>query len=233
MEVDGNALTGVLGRPGSAWRNGLFACAATLLSAALPAQGLRAPDAAGAARSTHSTGAQRGAGSSGTQRGTSSSGTPRSTTRAHPETARAVAETTISILSFSRWPDNRPVVRLCVVGVTRYVDGLLTAHSAWPRRGHRVSVRQRAPIDVATDCDALYLGVLPEQEARAVYRRIDGEARLTISERREACRDEGMFCLEVRDRKVAFAVNLHALARSGVRVHPAVLQLGQHAAVRP
>jgi len=214
MQVDGDAMPGVFGRPGSAWRNGLFACAATLLSAAIPAHGLRAPDA-GAGRST------------------SVSGTSRSAPRAHTDTARAVADTTLSILNFSRWPDNRPVVRLCVVGVTRYVDGLLAARPAWPRRGRRVSVRQRAPIDVATDCDALYLGVLPEQEARAVYRRIDGEARLTISERREACREEGMFCLEVRGRKVGFAVNLNALARSGVRVHPAVLQLGQPKAVRP
>jgi len=146
--------------------------------------------------------------------------------------AQAVARTTLAILEFARWPGEPREVRLCVVGTTPYAGALLASRPVWRERGRHLSVRQRTARDVSADCDALYLGRLPEADARALHRRIAGEARITISEGRDArdadegC-DEDMFCLDLRGRsKVGFVVNRDALARSGVRVQPGVLQLG-------
>jgi hypothetical protein len=42
-----------------------------------------------------------------------------------------------------------------------------------------------------------------------------------------------MFCLGISDEHVGFKVNLDAVARSGIRVHPNVLQLGKRAGPQP
>lgn len=144
----------------------------------------------------------------------------------------AVAQTALGILGFAHWPDRAAELRLCVVGPSRYAGVLLGAAQAHSG-ALRVSVRQRAPVDAGTDCDAVYIGSLSEAGRGEVYRRIAGHAVLAIDERREACRGVGMFCLDVRPTGVGFEVNLDALARSGVRVHPAVLQLGRQAGKTP
>ena len=51
--------------------------------------------------------------------------------------------------------------------------------------------------------------------------------KLSISERQELCQTDCMFCLDVRDVGVGFETNLDAVARSGVRVNPRVLQLAR------
>ena len=56
---------------------------------------------------------------------------------------------------------------------------------------------------------------------------LQGQPLLSISERQELCQTDCMFCLDVRDAGVGFETNLDAVARSGVRVNPRVLQLAR------
>lgn len=42
-----------------------------------------------------------------------------------------------------------------------------------------------------------------------------------------------LFCLRVEDEQVSFEVNLDSVARSGVRIHPSVLQLSRRRAAAP
>jgi hypothetical protein len=52
---------------------------------------------------------------------------------------------------------------------------------------------------------------------------------LTISEHNPSCTVGSMFCLNVDGERVTFEINLDAVARSGVRVHPNVLGLARPA----
>ena len=138
----------------------------------------------------------------------------------------SVVGTTLDLLSFARWPGEPARLRLCVVGASVHADALLS-HREPPGAGRPVSVRQRAPVDVGTDCDAVYLGRLPAAQLQAVYRRLVGRAELTIGERPEDCDAGAVFCLDDSTPADDFGVNLVSLARSGVRVDPAVLQLAR------
>jgi hypothetical protein len=143
------------------------------------------------------------------------------------EIDQAVAQTVLGILGFARWPGQPTEIRLCVLGRSRHADALLEARQTVVSHGRRVSIRQRAPVDAALDCDALYLGALSREDLLAVRGRIAGRAELTLHEDAGACGALGMFCLDISRSTVGFEVNLDALARSGVRVHPGVLQLGR------
>ena len=56
---------------------------------------------------------------------------------------------------------------------------------------------------------------------------VAGHPVLTISENDPSCTAGGMFCLNVDGERVSFDINLDAVARSGVRVHPNVLNLAR------
>ena len=57
--------------------------------------------------------------------------------------------------------------------------------------------------------------------------RISGNSILSISENDSECSAGSAFCLLIDGDQASFKVNLDALARSGVRVHPNVLQLAR------
>ncbi|QHI98648.1 DUF4154 domain-containing protein [Xylophilus rhododendri] len=143
-------------------------------------------------------------------------------------TAHAVAATTLGILSFAHWPGDPSRVRLCVVGSTLYADALLTTRHVAQAGGRQVLVRQRAPVDVAADCDALYLGRMSREEQREVARRIVGRPELTVGERHAGCGGASVICLDIRLSGVSFEVDLRSLAQSGVRVEPGLLKLSRN-----
>ena len=140
----------------------------------------------------------------------------------------AVAQAVIGILGYARWPDDRSEpLRLCVLEGTQYAGHLLGGQA--PRLGSRpVGVQHRAASDpdMPASCDAIYTGAMDPAAQQALFRRLSGHAVLSISEAGGECAVGPMFCLHVSDDAVTFQVNLDAVSRSGVRVHPAVLKLG-------
>ncbi|MOA61877.1 hypothetical protein D3C78_1871270 [compost metagenome] len=71
------------------------------------------------------------------------------------------------------------------------------------------------------------MGVLAPEQRLALFERLRGHAILSISEQSSDCIADAVFCLQAGLDRVRFRVNLDALARSGVRVHPAVLKLAK------
>ncbi|MDB5849074.1 MAG: hypothetical protein JWP29_2826 [Rhodoferax sp.] len=143
-----------------------------------------------------------------------------------------VADTVRGILGYARWPDESRPLRLCVTGRSAHGDALL-AQGVSPL-AQRTIVTLRVPVDadVASQCDALYVGELEEGSWRNLFSHIAGRPVLTICERSPICMIGGMFCLDVdaTSAGVPFEVNLDSVARSGVRVNPQVLRLGRRAA---
>jgi len=142
--------------------------------------------------------------------------------------ASKVAQVVHGILSYARWPQPLQPLRLCVIAPTEYADLLWQNHeleSHQPVEAKRLLVENP---NLETDCDAVYLGVVEDSQRQALFKRLIGKPILTISESSQDCSDGSLFCLNISDDHVGFNINLDAVARSGIRIHPNVLKLGQH-----
>ena len=156
--------------------------------------------------------------------------TPRSLAE---QRAKAVTQVVLGILSYARWPIEPAQLQLCVVGPTEYTDDLLKG--ATQSSGRQVFVRRLLVNNptIADDCNALYLGKLSDEERSSLFNALAGHAVLSISEGGDQCTVGTLFCLRVADEQVSFEVNLDSVARSGVRIHPSVLQLSRRRAAQP
>ncbi len=147
--------------------------------------------------------------------------------------AKAVTQVVLGILSYARWPSEPAQLQLCIIGPTEYTDDLLkgaTQSSGRPVQVHRVLASDPG---IASDCNAVYLGKLSVEERSGLFTRLNTKAVLSISEDSDQCTVGSLFCLHVRDEQVSFEVNLDSVARSGVRIHPSVLQLSRRRAAEP
>jgi hypothetical protein len=147
--------------------------------------------------------------------------------------AKAVTQVVLGILSYARWPVEPVLLRLCLVGPTEYTDDLVKGTTQ--ATGRPVSV-QRLLADnpsIASGCDAVYIGKLTGEERTRLFAALIGHPVLSISESNDPCTVGSLFCLRVSDAQVSFEVNLDSVARSGVRIHPSVLQLSRRKPAAP
>lgn len=138
----------------------------------------------------------------------------------------AVRQVVLGIISFTRWPTTPVRLHLCVTGRPDYAGGLTDTLQA----GSTLLDVQRVRFDdpaLGMACDIVYLGNLAVDERARVRAALAGHPVLTIAEHDPSCTAGGMFCLNVDGERVSFDINLDAVARSGVRVHPSVLNLAR------
>ena len=147
--------------------------------------------------------------------------------------ARSVTQVVLGILSYARWPVEPAQLRLCVVGPTEYTDDLVKGTTQ--ATGRPVNVRRLLADNpsIVGECDAVYIGKLTDDERRQLFASLTGRPVLSISESDEQCTVGSLFCLRVTDDQVSFEVNLDSVARSGVRIHPSVLQLSRRKPAAP
>ncbi|MGC5703473.1 YfiR family protein [Pseudomonas sp. NFXW11] len=147
--------------------------------------------------------------------------------------AKAVTQVVLGILSYARWPVEPAQLRLCVVGPTEYTDDLLKG--ATQATGRPVLVRRLLASNgtIASECDSVYVGKLGNDERTRLFSSLTGQPVLSISEGGDQCTVGSLFCLRVSDNQVSFEVNLDSVARSGVRIHPSVLQLSRRRPATP
>lgn len=147
--------------------------------------------------------------------------------------AKSVTQVVLGILSYARWPIEPAQLRLCIVGPTEYTDDLVKGTTL--ATGRPVTV-QRLLADnpsIAGECDAVYIGKLTQEERGRLFASLSGRPVLSISESDDQCTVGSLFCLRVSDDQVSFEVNLDSVARSGVRIHPSVLQLSRRKPAAP
>ncbi|MBP0609242.1 MULTISPECIES: YfiR family protein [Burkholderia] len=138
----------------------------------------------------------------------------------------AVRQVVLGIISFTRWPTTPVRLHLCVTGRPDYAGGLTDTLQA----GSTVLDVQRVRFDdpaLGVACDVVYLGALGNDERARVRAVLSGRPVLTIAEHDMSCTAGAMFCVTVEGERVTFDINLDAVARSGVRVHPNVLNLAR------
>ncbi|WP_437182329.1 YfiR family protein [Pseudomonas vanderleydeniana] len=147
--------------------------------------------------------------------------------------AQAVTQVVLGILSYARWPVEPAQLRLCIIGPTQYTDDLVKGATQASGRPVLVQRLLASSTAVASHCDAVYIGQLSTDERNQLFTALAGQAVLSISEEGDQCVVGSLFCLRVSDDQVAFEVNLDSVARSGVRIHPSVLQLSRRRAAQP
>lgn len=145
-----------------------------------------------------------------------------------PEGGRATVTTVVSgVIGYTRWPSPMAAIRVCAVGSGQGVDELLGQAALAPAKaGTRVRVVPGL-VDAANQCDVIYVGRLTAAAAREILQRTVGHPVLTIGEGADFCSDGGMVCLQTDPAAARFAVNLDAVARSGLRVNPWVLSIAR------
>lgn len=135
----------------------------------------------------------------------------------------AVARIVQSLVEYTRWPQPRSALRLCIVGPALHADRLDGLKLADGRVIERRLVTTAALP--AAGCDAVYLGQMPLTAQRLVTAQLRGRGVMTIAEADPQCRSQAMFCLSFASQAVSFRLNIDAVARSGLRVDPRVLRL--------
>lgn len=147
--------------------------------------------------------------------------------------AKSVTQVVLGILSYARWPVEPAQLRLCIVGPTEYTDDLVKGTTQ--ATGRPVTVRRLLADNpaIVSECDAVYIGKLTADERARLFASLIGHPVLSISEADNQCTVGSLFCLRVGDDQVSFEVNLDSVARSGVRIHPSVLQLSRRKAAAP
>ena len=147
--------------------------------------------------------------------------------------AKAVTQVVLGILSYARWPVEPAQLRLCIIGPTEYTDDLVKGTTQ--ATGRPVAVRRLLADNpgIVSECDAVYIGKLTADERSRLFASLIGHPVLSISEADDQCTVGSLFCLRVGDEQVSFEVNLDSVARSGVRIHPSVLQLSRRKAAAP
>ncbi|MDQ0652459.1 YfiR family protein [Pseudomonas cedrina] len=144
--------------------------------------------------------------------------------------AQAVTQVVLGILSYARWPVEPAQLRLCIVGPTQYTDDLIKGTTQATGRPVVVQRLLADRSDIVDACDAVYIGKLTVDERSRLFNSLAGHPVLSISEGGDQCTVGSLFCLRVGDEQVSFEVNLDSVARSGVRIHPSVLQLSRRRA---
>lgn len=144
--------------------------------------------------------------------------------------AKAVTQVVLGILSYARWPVEPAQLHLCIVGPTQYTDDLVKGTTQATGRPVVVQRLLADHPDIASACDAVYIGQLTGDERSRLFAALIGHPVLSISEGGDQCTVGSLFCLRVGDEQVSFEVNLDSVARSGVRIHPSVLQLSRRRA---
>jgi hypothetical protein len=142
-----------------------------------------------------------------------------------------VARIISGIVSFTRWPADPPVIRLCVATPAVYADSISARTPANPVRQIITGRYPLGDMRLETDCDAIYVEQ-GNEAAQQLFRHLAGHPVLSIGGDDDACAMGSLFCLTHARGVLSFAANLDAISRSGLRVNPKVLLLARSSEAR-
>lgn len=129
------------------------------------------------------------------------------------------------IISYSRWPGMKIATKACIIGPTRFSKKILEPiNTDLPYSWHPYNNIKDLGVNT---CNVIYIGNLSSDHREEIEKEFVGTPVLTISEKNIYCDGAILVCLKIETEKVSFQVNLDAVARSGIRIHPQVLKLGR------
>jgi hypothetical protein len=136
------------------------------------------------------------------------------------------------IVHFTRWPDPKAELRICVDAPDERVAaaiGRILADVSSDRRQIVVVTKAlaTATVEQLLDCQAIYFGAMQSSGYRVLLMQMVNRPVLTVGQGEEFCSYGGLFCLESVAQGARIRVNLDSIASSGLRVNPQLLRLTQ------
>jgi hypothetical protein len=139
--------------------------------------------------------------------------------------AGAVARTVKGIVEYTRWPQHRDQLVLCVAGAAKHASQI----GGWRTSGGQEVQRRNIGAQAAATarCDVLYIGTMPMPIQRQLTAAVRGKGVLTIAENDPGNSSEAMFALIYQPQSLNFRLNIDAVSRSGLKVDPRVLRVAE------
>lgn len=149
-------------------------------------------------------------------------------TVAQAQSGLTAPELVSAILGYTAWVEpDRSSLLLCVSRGGAESEAILThartQRLRWPLSGRSIETDEPPP----PACDVVVFEGWQAQAQRQALRMLAGRPVLSIGPGSEFCSDGGLFCLSPGPAGLRFEVNLDAVSRSGLRVHPQVLRLAR------
>lgn len=147
--------------------------------------------------------------------------------RSVADSALGTAAVVASILQYTRWPTEPQPLQACLSRGSAEAASLRAQLAG--THGQRQIVVQDIEVDdpPPAHCDLIFFDGWTFTAQRQTLRALSQRPVLSLGLGPEFCSDGGMFCLQPQASGTRFEVNLDAVARSGLRVHPQVLRLAR------
>lgn len=138
-----------------------------------------------------------------------------------------------NILGYVRWPHAPYPLRLCVVPPSASTKALLELSDNSDESPLRTLLQPPEASALKAHCDFIYIGNISSDDRHILLNGLIGQPVLTLTESPQGCSEGSLFCIRQAAARASFTVNLDAIARSGLYVHPQVLQLGSREVAEP
>jgi len=148
---------------------------------------------------------------------------------ARAQAADELADLVLGIVHYTRWPAAPESITLCVDDTDAGAAGLAAALGALaPAPPIRIAPRHVAPARAAElfDCHALLFPDMPAAPRQELLLKLNKRPILTLGRGEGFCSHAGQICLIDSPRGLRFRANLDAIAFSGLRLNPRMLELG-------
>jgi hypothetical protein len=129
---------------------------------------------------------------------------------------------------FIAWPERSfatadAPMEICVLDDTSFGSTLREIVYSHTVDGHPVQVVNVTAVAGAHDCHILFIPSLQAKQVRALIEAIGYKSIVTVGETQGFLEEGGIIQFALQEGKVKFQVNLHAAARSGVRISARLL----------
>ena len=143
--------------------------------------------------------------------------------------ADELADLVLGIVHYTRWPAAPAPLTLCLGDGDAAAAGLAAAFGAMtPAPPVRIALRHMAPALAAElfDCQAVLFPDMPAAPRQELLLKLNKRPILTLGRGEGFCSYAGQICLLDGPKGLRFRANLDAIAFSGLRLNPRMLQLG-------
>ena len=139
-----------------------------------------------------------------------------------------LADLVLGIVQYTRWPGAPEPITLCLSDNDAGATALAATFTAMTPPPLKIAMRRMEPALAAElfGCQAVLFPDMPTAAQQGLLLRLNKRPILTLGRGENFCSYSGQICLLESAKGLRFRANLDAIAFSGLRLNPRMLQLG-------